>query len=95
MMSVSILAVALKPRENNIWTVETDEANHILQKHLIIPFFQRFIQSLGIAKIDSTAEKEVDAVVAHSGEMLLGSDDTQRVEQFGSNEVGTALTTRG
>ena len=95
MVSVSVLAVALKPGEDNIWAVEADEANHILQKHLIVPFLQRFVQSFGIPEIDGTAEKEVNPVIAHRREMLLGSDDTECVKQFGADKVCAALTARG
>ncbi len=80
MVPVSVLAVALKPSDDDIGAILTNQADHILQKHLIVPFFQSLVQPLGITEIDSTAEKEVNTVVAHSSEMLLGPYDTQRVK---------------
>ena len=80
MVSMSILTIPLKSRDDDIGAVETDEANHIFEKHLVVPFFQGFIESFGITEINSTAEKEVYTVVADRGKVFLGSDDTERVE---------------
>ena len=80
MVTMTISAVALKPRDNDIRTVVANETHHILQEHLVIPFFQGFVESFGITEIDSTTEKEVNAVVADSSEVLLCPDDAECIE---------------
>ena len=94
-MAMAISAIALISRDNDIGTIEPNQADHILQEHLIIPFFQGFVEAFGITEIDSTTEKEVNAVVTDSSEVLLCPDDSERVEEFGPDKICATFATRG
>ena len=94
MVSVSILLVPLKPRDDDIGTVLPNKAHHILQQHLLIPLLQRLVQPFRIAEVYCPAVKELNPVIARRSEMLCGSDNPQRVKQLRTDEIRAAFAAR-
>jgi hypothetical protein len=91
-VAVAVALVSLEPCNQHERAVAANDAHDVAQHRLAPPFLECLVEALGEAVVDDRCEVlPIQAVVAAGQQQLLGSNQSDRVEQLGSDRVVARL----
>jgi hypothetical protein len=87
-VAVTVALVALEPRNQHERAIPADDAHDVAQHRLAPPLLERLVEAFREAVVDDRREVlPIQAVVAAGHLQFLGANQSDRVEELGSDRV--------